>query len=120
MITVFFDGKCSLCSAEIGHYKKIVPQGVFTWVDVTESTDRLQRLGVSQVEALKSLHVQDQSGQLFSGVDAFAVMWRAIPRWRVLGIVVKLPGVYQIAKILYRKFAERRFKRLSHCQAVVS
>jgi predicted DCC family thiol-disulfide oxidoreductase YuxK len=120
MITVFFDGKCSLCSAEIGHYKNIAPEDVFTWVDVTESPDRLNRLGISQVEALKSLHVQDQHGQLFSGVDAFAVLWRAIPRWKVLGIVVKSPGVYQIAKILYRKFADRRFKRLSHCQALVS
>ncbi|MEC9079196.1 MAG: DCC1-like thiol-disulfide oxidoreductase family protein, partial [Pseudomonadota bacterium] len=31
MITVFFDGKCGLCSREIRHYQKIAPAERFCW-----------------------------------------------------------------------------------------
>ena len=27
LVTVFYDGKCGLCSKEINHYKKIAPTG---------------------------------------------------------------------------------------------
>ena len=37
MITVFYDGKCGLCSKEINHYRKVAPSGIFSWQDITES-----------------------------------------------------------------------------------
>ena len=36
MITVFYDGKCGLCSKEINHYIKIAPEGIFNWQDITK------------------------------------------------------------------------------------
>ena len=29
LVTVFYDGKCGLCSKEINHYKKIAPNGKY-------------------------------------------------------------------------------------------
>ena len=43
LITVFYDGKCGLCSKEINHYKKIAPQGIFNWQDITECDKELVR-----------------------------------------------------------------------------
>ena len=39
MITVFYDGKCGLCAREIGYYRRIAPDGVFVWQDVSESAE---------------------------------------------------------------------------------
>lgn len=120
MITVFFDGKCSLCSREIAHYKKIAPEGLFSWVDVTDASFDLNEIGVSLSDALKSLHVRSASGAVLSGVDAFLVLWRALPRWRWLAQVVAMPGVYGVARAVYRRFADYRFQRLAHCQSLGS
>lgn len=52
MITVFFDGKCGLCTREINYYRKIAPSGVFDWRDITEHTGDLEKHGISHVQAL--------------------------------------------------------------------
>ncbi|MGB1612374.1 MAG: thiol-disulfide oxidoreductase DCC family protein [Arenicellales bacterium] len=120
MITIFFDGKCSLCRREISHYKKIAPAGAFDWVDVTVNSDALAALGISQADALRALHARGDDGVLSSGVDAFIVLWRALPRWRWLASLVGLPGIRFVADNLYEKFADYRFSRLAHCQAALS
>ena len=57
MIKVYFDGKCGLCSKEINYYQRIVPEGVFQWLDIATDPSLLEGLGISQREALKRLHV---------------------------------------------------------------
>ncbi len=116
MITVFYDGKCGLCSKEINHYREIAPSGVFDWQDITESATALEQEGVSLADGLRRLHALDATGQLHVGVDAFILLWRQLDRWRMLAAVVALPGVRQIANAVYNAFANWRFKRLAHCQ----
>ena len=50
------------------------------------------------------------------GVDAFILIWSHLKRWRMLAVFVRLPVIRQIANFAYRKFANWRFKRLTHCQ----
>ena len=119
MITVFYDGKCGLCAREIGYYRRIAPDGVFAWQDVSESAKLLKREGVSLVQALQLLHVKDDAGRLHVGVDAFIVIWQSLRRWRVLALVVGLPVVLPMANWVYRAFAAWRFSRLQHCQLAV-
>jgi predicted DCC family thiol-disulfide oxidoreductase YuxK len=116
MITVFYDGKCGLCSKEINHYRKIAPVGIFYWQDITESTDDLKKEGISLSKGLKLLHAKDEEGLMHVGVDAFILIWKQLKRWRILAFFVELPIIRQIANILYRYFARWRFKRLEHCQ----
>jgi len=116
MITVFYDGKCNLCSKEINHYKEISPEGVFNWQDITISDNELKNANISLVEGLKILHAMDENGQIHKGVDASILMWKALGKWRFLAYVISLPLVYQVTKLAYRIFAHYRFKNLSHCQ----
>lgn len=50
MITVFYDGKCGLCSKEINYYRKIAPNDIFDWQDITKSADELKKEGISLTE----------------------------------------------------------------------
>lgn len=116
MITVFYDGKCGLCSKEINHYRKIAPSNIFNWQDITESADELNKEGISLSEGLRLLHAKDEEGLVHVGVDAFILIWKQLRRWRVLAFLVGLPIIRQIANTAYRAFANWRFKKLEHCQ----
>merc|ERR1719242_2207410 len=116
LVTVFYDGKCGLCSKEINHYKKIAPQGVFHWQDVTQSAEELEKRGISLAESLRLLHATNTEGELHIGVDAFILIWSQLDRWRLLGRLVALPPVRKVADLLYTAFADKRFKKLEHCQ----
>lgn len=115
-ITVFYDGKCGLCTREINHYRKIAPKSVFDWQDITQTKVKLEQAGIHYIEALKYLHVLDEIGHIHRGVDSFIVIWKQIPRWRLLGCIVSFPIIRQMATLIYKYFADWRFKRLAHCQ----
>jgi predicted DCC family thiol-disulfide oxidoreductase YuxK len=119
MIRVFYDGKCGLCRREIEHYKRIAPVGVFDWVDITVDASSLEKLSIAYADGLKLLHAQDAQGKLHVGVDAFILIWRQIPRWRVLASIVGAGFIRSVANIAYRAFAAWRFNRLSHCQIAI-
>ena len=116
MITVFYDGKCGLCSKEINHYRKVAPDCIFEWQDITQSADDLNRCGIPLSQGLKLLHVMDNKGNFYVGVDAFIMIWKQLPRWRVLAVIVSLPIIWHITNVAYKIFANWRFKRLEHCQ----
>jgi predicted DCC family thiol-disulfide oxidoreductase YuxK len=116
MITVYYDGKCGLCSKEINHYRKIVPDDVFNWQDITESVDDLKKEGISLSEALKLLHAKDTSGTIHIGVDAFILIWKQLKHWKILAAAISLPLIRQITNLIYRIFANWRLRRQAHYQ----
>ena len=114
MIRVFYDGKCGLCRREIDHYKRVAPEGVFEWVDITVDPSVTQHIGISYADGLRLLHAEDAQGRLHVGVDAFLLIWQQIRRWRILATIVSLPIIRPVANSAYRRFAAWRFKRLDH------
>ena len=116
MITVFFDGKCGLCSREINHYRQLASDKQFKWQDVYEPTTDLHSLGITLSQSLKRLHALDNTGQLHIGADAFILIWSQLPRWRLLAKVVALPGIHQLVRFGYGLFADWKFKHSKHCQ----
>ena len=116
LIKVFYDGKCGLCSKEINYYKRIGPKNIFEWHDIATNPKILREINVSQYDALMYLHATDQKSNLKIGVDAFILIWAQLKYWKILSILVKTPVVYSTAKIMYKLFANYRFKRLTHCQ----
>lgn len=115
MISVFFDGKCNLCSKEINYYQRIAPKNTFNWVDITKTPGELDKFEIKLSDGLRLMHVADSNGNIFTGVDAFIIMWKQIKYWKILGLFVSLPIVKQIANLLYQYFADWRFNRYEHC-----
>ena len=116
MISVFYDDKCSLCSREINFYKKLAPQAPLKWLGISSSSIELKNAKVKRVDALMFLHVRDNDGMFHVGVDAFILIWRNLPYFKYINYFISLPGIYQLANLIYRKFAKYRFKNLEHCQ----
>ncbi|WP_306144106.1 thiol-disulfide oxidoreductase DCC family protein [Roseibium sp. MMSF_3412] len=117
MIEVYYDGKCGLCSREIGYYKRLTPKTSIVWNDIATHPELLQGTGMSQSDALLYLRVRDDDGAIQTGLDAFLVIWRQFRGWRLLAMLATLPGIYRGVAFAYRKFADQRFNRHAHCQA---
>lgn len=116
MISVYYDGKCGLCSREIRYYKRIANKDVFNWVDITENPTCLEKFGVTYKTALEALHCRDHQGNFHIGVDGFVLIWRHIPSWKFASYLIRLPIIYSLAKLAYKAFAVWRFRRLEHCK----
>lgn len=116
MIIVFYDGKCGLCSREVSYYRRAAPDGIFNWQDITESQVELERAGLTLSDGLRILHAKDDAGVLHKGVGAFILIWRHLKGWRILASIIALPLMRQVADLLYHWFANKRFRRLAHCQ----
>tara|TARA_R110000868_G_scaffold48766_4_gene157907 strand:- start:605 stop:979 length:375 start_codon:yes stop_codon:yes gene_type:complete len=116
LITVFYDGKCSLCRKEIAYYKKIAPPDKFLFSDIAVDADLLQKKGISLKEGLMFFHVEDDKGNMHSAVDAFVVIWQALPRWRYLAKIISYPLLKPAADYCYKVFAKYRFKKNGYCK----
>ena len=116
MIKVYYDGICGYCSKEINYYKTIAPPMQFTWLDVANDPNAMINYNISQSEALLFLHAFDETDKIYVGSEAFALIWKNLPRWKVLGHIISLPVVSWVTKYAYVWFAKRRFNNYSHCK----
>ena len=105
--TVYFDGSCPLCRAEIGYYRRKDHSGALCFVDVSEP-DALVPEGLTQRRAMERFHVSAGNGQLLSGAAAFIEVWARLPRWRWAARAAALPGAITALEFGYRVFLPAR------------
>jgi predicted DCC family thiol-disulfide oxidoreductase YuxK len=87
VISVYYDGKCGLCSKEINFFKRRTPKHPILWHDIANDPAQLEGTGVSQAEALMFMHVRDAEGVMRTEVDAFIALWRQFSGWSLLSSV---------------------------------
>jgi predicted DCC family thiol-disulfide oxidoreductase YuxK len=101
--TVYFDGSCPLCRAEIGYYRRTDKASALCFVDVSEA-DAVTPKGISQQRAMARFHVRAGDGRVVSGAAAFVEVWRCLPRWRWAARVASVPGALSVLEWGYRMF----------------
>ena len=105
--TVYYDGSCPLCRAEIGHYRRKDQSGALCFVDVSEPIAVIPD-GLTQQQAMKRFHVRTGRGTIVSGAAAFVEVWARLPRWRWAARAAALPGVLALLELGYRLFLPAR------------
>lgn len=109
-LTVFYDGSCVVCSREMERYRHKAHGGRLEFVDISAPDFEPLRYGRGREEFMRQLHVYDAKGRLFLGVDAFPAIWQALPGsgYRILGGLIRLPGIHPLAILGYKVFAGLR------------
>lgn len=104
-ITIYYDGLCRLCSAEISHYMKNPFSSRIRFVDITSPLFDASLEGVDPVMVHKVMHVRDVNNVVIQGADAFIEIWKTLPSYNFLGKVVSLPVLIQLFRLFYSVFA---------------
>jgi predicted DCC family thiol-disulfide oxidoreductase YuxK len=107
-LTVFFDGSCPLCRAEIDVYLGCRGAEQVAFVDVSAIANIAVAPGLDQARAMSRFHVMRSDGTFDSGAAAFGRLWLALPGWHWLGRIIMLPFVLPLAELAYRMFLHGR------------
>lgn len=122
--TVFFDGSCPLCRAEIENYRRRDQGRALCFVDVAE-IGAIPPDGVTQEAAMKRFHVLASDGRVLSGAAGFVEVWTRLPGWRWAALAASLPGALTVLEWCYEIFLQlrplisRSFGRALRLQAAI-
>ena len=106
-MTVYFDGACPLCRAEIGYYQNQNGAEYIEFSDVSANDSALPD-GLTRAQAMARFHVRNADGDLLSGAAAFVHIWRTLPGWRRAARIASLPGAMTVMEFGYVSFLRVR------------
>ena len=97
---VLYNAQCPVCSFEINHYYAYSKAQNLQIRFDDLNADVLAEWDMDADTAAKRLHVLHNC-QLIAGIPAFLVLWQEMPRYRLLGRIVGLPGILHAASAAY-------------------
>ncbi|WP_432719441.1 DUF393 domain-containing protein [Jeongeupia wiesaeckerbachi] len=108
-LTLFFDSRCPLCSAEMRRLARWDRHGRLAYADMHGDGFDAADYGTSWAAMDAELHALTADGRLLVGIDAIAAAYSAVGRsWLVLPL--KLPLTKPLWARLYRWFAHNRYR----------
>jgi predicted DCC family thiol-disulfide oxidoreductase YuxK len=106
-LTVWYDTKCPVCNAGIEWQRKRAARaGAIEFRDINLEPDALSRFGAGIEDIRRRLHGVDAQGALHVGADCAIAIWLATPGHAWLGRLIGLPGIHQVTRIAYDRFAD--------------
>ena len=108
-VTLYHDGHCPFCRVEVAWLAKHRHRSRVRLVDIQSSEFKPDEVGRSFDAMMGQLHLQDQEGRWFIGMDASRALY-AVLGYRRLVKLSCLPGLRSMMDAGYRFFARRRIR----------
>ncbi len=108
VLTVYFDGACPVCSREIAVYRGQAGAEKCVWVDASACAESALGDGLSRPDALARFHVRRADGSVVTGMRAFALLWRALPRMAWVGRLASIGPMPWLLEGAYSLFLRLR------------
>jgi predicted DCC family thiol-disulfide oxidoreductase YuxK len=106
-LTLYYDGQCPLCQAEIHFLQSRNAQGKLAFVDVTELDFDAPAHRISCEAAMAQIHGRLANGQTLVGVPVFAQAYQ-LAQLPVLSWVLSRPWLQPLLGPAYLLFAKHR------------
>ncbi|MEP1552787.1 MAG: DUF393 domain-containing protein [Paraglaciecola sp.] len=107
-LTIFYDGYCPLCLAEMRKLKELDTSQAISFVDIQEDsfTQHYPHLDWGALNA--RIHGYLADGRLISGLDVTYVAWKLVGKGWVYA-PLRWPVIRWFADIAYKGFAKHRY-----------
>ena len=106
-LTLYYDGQCPLCQAEIHFLQSRNSERKLGFVDVTESNFETDAHHISCEAAMAQIHGRLANGQVMVGVPVFARAYQLV-QLPVLAWVLSRPWLQPLLTPAYGLFARHR------------
>lgn len=106
-LTLFYDGTCPLCQAEILYLSRRNQAGLLDFVDIHSERYDPNTVGVSCEQALAAMYGQYANGKLIQGVEVFPEAYRRA-NLPVMAWVFSRKPLRPFLQVGYRFFAKNR------------
>jgi predicted DCC family thiol-disulfide oxidoreductase YuxK len=112
-LTVWYNTRCPVCNAGITRQQKRLQRaaraGAIEFRDINLEPDALARFGAGIEDVRRRLYGLDQDGRLHVGANCAIEIWRRTPGDKWLGGLLGLPGLRQVTRFFYDRFADRLY-----------
>jgi predicted DCC family thiol-disulfide oxidoreductase YuxK len=112
---LYYNSACPVCRTGIEQQRAKMDaslsegSGTIVWCDIAMTPEAAQEIDRSVDQIRHSLHMVDENGRLLVGADVAIAVWKMTPGRRWLGWLIDLPGIRQLARWGYNRFADRLF-----------
>lgn len=107
MLTIFYDGHCPLCAAEMNQLRRFDNQNQLMLEDIHEADFNERFPYIDVIQADKILHGQLQTGDIIKGLDVTCLAWKLVGKHKWMQ-VLRWPFVRFFADYGYLFFARYR------------
>lgn len=107
-ISLYYDGLCVVCSAEINHYKKMRGSESIRFVDITDAHFNAKAENLDPKKIHVELHAKDANGQMHVGVDAFILVWSRLEKLKWLSRLAQKSIAKAFLQLNYSLFVKIR------------
>jgi predicted DCC family thiol-disulfide oxidoreductase YuxK len=109
-LVVWYNTKCPVCNAGIDRQRSRLVQaaraGAIEFRDINLEPDALANFAIGIEDVRRRLHGLDANGQLYVGADCAIEIWLRTPGEAWIGRALGFPGIRQIARFGYDRFAD--------------
>lgn len=107
-LTLYFDGACPFCRAEMQRLRRWDHAGRLAFVDIATPGFDPSELGLSMTDLGREVVSRTAAGQLLAGIDTIWAAYSLVGRaWLVWPL--RVPGLRTVLAWLYRWFARNRY-----------
>jgi predicted DCC family thiol-disulfide oxidoreductase YuxK len=107
-LTLFFDGKCSVCVAEVDVYRKLDTDNKLNYVDISSPRFDASLVDIPEDRLNKYFNIQLEDGSFVEGVDSFIEIWKRVPKLKALAKIASFKPIHFVMHLSYLLFAEIR------------
>lgn len=107
MLTIFYDGHCPLCAAEMQTLFQLDNQNLLLLEDIHAEDFAKRYPHIDPIEADRLLHGQLNDGTIIKGLDVTCLAWKLVGKHKWMQ-VLRWPVIRFFADIGYKFFARYR------------
>ena len=110
-LTVYYDKDCPLCNRTVLIINHFDILNCIAFKDAQSHAHQCVELRSTPLETLlKDLYAVSNHGEVYSGLDTYIQILTKMRYTSLLGIALRIPGIYQFAKTKYRHIADSRLR----------